>query len=205
MLRFTPPDEGVRGVSSFARLCLGALVGVVALSGCAQGTFLAALPNGINPTPFAEPSVTTPDSRDVPDDDPQNTVTVSFSLVGDMTFGTSRNIPPGGVGSVFDLVRGDLPSDITMGNLETVIGNFCGYYTFNINGATGLSGILHVTLDKQGNFIMGAMTPLKLVGAGTPTIDASGTSIDRVRQLSKDDFGKSAVGFDGDGTIQPPK
>jgi len=47
---------------------------------------------------------------------------VSFTWVGDMTFGTKGNGPKAGPGSLFDGIRKYLASDVTMGNLETVIG-----------------------------------------------------------------------------------
>jgi len=375
-----------------ARIGIGALIGVITMTGCAQSDALTSSPLTVPASSTSTPNTDVP--SDPPDDDPapENTVTVSFSLVGDMTFGTSRNLPPGGIDSILGHVRGELQSDLTMGNLETVIGNvsaikctedsdsrhefvahpstaralrdagfsavsvannhtydagaagakateqalsdagikwtgrpgqitymtleetgvkvgllafapyasssnavnivnaaqmvakaaknadlvvvymhvggegsdrqnvkpgsesflgenrgdpmalshavidagadlvfgsgphvlrgmqwykghliayslgnFCGYHTFNTNGPLGLSAVLHVTLDSRGGFIQGSLTPLKLIGAGTPQIDATRKAIDTVRQLSKADFGgKGAVGLDVDGTIQPP-
>lgn len=49
--------------------------------------------------------------------------TVSVDWVGDMTFGTLNAWPAGGTGSLLDAVKGNLTSDLTMGNLETVLGD----------------------------------------------------------------------------------
>ena len=66
------------------------------------------------PTPAAsvtKPAVTKP------------TGTVSITWVGDMTFGTPGDYPTGGSGSLLTGVESDLHSDITMGNLETALGD----------------------------------------------------------------------------------
>jgi len=47
---------------------------------------------------------------------------ISFTWVGDMTFGAHGSYPKAGVGSLLNGVRKYLSSDVTMGNLETVIG-----------------------------------------------------------------------------------
>ncbi|HSR85751.1 MAG TPA: CapA family protein [Streptosporangiaceae bacterium] len=49
--------------------------------------------------------------------------TVSITWVGDMTFGTLNAWPPAGTGSLLAGVKSDLRSDLTMGNLETVLGS----------------------------------------------------------------------------------
>ncbi|MGB6456889.1 MAG: CapA family protein, partial [Streptosporangiaceae bacterium] len=49
--------------------------------------------------------------------------TVSIDWVGDMTFGTLNEWPPDGTGSLLDSVTSDLQSDLTMGNLESALGD----------------------------------------------------------------------------------
>jgi poly-gamma-glutamate capsule biosynthesis protein CapA/YwtB (metallophosphatase superfamily) len=49
--------------------------------------------------------------------------TVSITWVGDMTFGTLNEWPPDGAGSLLDDVRPYLHSDLTVGNLETALGD----------------------------------------------------------------------------------
>jgi Bacterial capsule synthesis protein PGA_cap len=49
--------------------------------------------------------------------------TVSISWVGDMTFGTLNEWPPDGTGSLIDAVKPYLRSDLTVGNLETALGD----------------------------------------------------------------------------------
>jgi poly-gamma-glutamate capsule biosynthesis protein CapA/YwtB (metallophosphatase superfamily) len=49
--------------------------------------------------------------------------TVTITWVGDMTFGTLNSWPPAGTGSLLDDVRPYLHSDLTVGNLESVLGD----------------------------------------------------------------------------------
>jgi poly-gamma-glutamate capsule biosynthesis protein CapA/YwtB (metallophosphatase superfamily) len=49
--------------------------------------------------------------------------TVSITWVGDMTFGTLNAWPPAGTGSLLDAVKPYLHSDLTVGNLESVVGD----------------------------------------------------------------------------------
>jgi poly-gamma-glutamate capsule biosynthesis protein CapA/YwtB (metallophosphatase superfamily) len=54
---------------------------------------------------------------------PATQATVSITWVGDMTFGTLNEWPPAGAGSLLDDVKPYLHSDITVGNLETALGD----------------------------------------------------------------------------------
>lgn len=49
--------------------------------------------------------------------------TVTIDWVGDMTFGTLNAWPPAGAGSLLTAVTPSLHSDLTMGNLETALGD----------------------------------------------------------------------------------
>jgi poly-gamma-glutamate capsule biosynthesis protein CapA/YwtB (metallophosphatase superfamily) len=49
--------------------------------------------------------------------------TVSITWVGDMTFGTLNEWPPEGTGSLLDDVKPYLHSDLTVGNLESALGD----------------------------------------------------------------------------------
>lgn len=82
------------------------------------------------------------------------------------------------------------------------LGNFCGYYTVGLDAYTSISAILHVTLNAQGQFVRGSITPLQLVGAGTPQVDPNRTAITYVNALSDDDFaGNGAVHISAAGDI----
>jgi len=85
------------------------------------------------------------------------------------------------------------------------LGNFTAYHTLSVSGASAFSGILHVTLDGQGRFVAGGLTPVVIVPPGTPTIDPSGSAVAIVNALSQADFtGNGAVLLGSDGTILVP-
>ena len=52
-----------------------------------------------------------------------DSATVSITWVGDMTFGTLNEWPADGTGSLLDAARRYLHSDLTVGNLETALGD----------------------------------------------------------------------------------
>jgi len=63
-----------------------------------------------------------PDQASLPET-PSAPVNISFTWVGDMTFGNKGSVPSAGVASILEHVRERLnESHITMGNLETAIG-----------------------------------------------------------------------------------
>jgi poly-gamma-glutamate capsule biosynthesis protein CapA/YwtB (metallophosphatase superfamily) len=81
------------------------------------------------------------------------------------------------------------------------LGNFAGFHNFDTSGVLGASAILHVTVDKDGAFRSGRISSVRLVEAGQPALDSSGESADIIRELSREDLGKSAVRIGGDGRI----
>jgi hypothetical protein len=85
------------------------------------------------------------------------------------------------------------------------LGNLAGTHTLSTQGTLGLSALLRLTLDDQGRFIAGSVVPLRLVGAGTPLFDRGGASIERIRALSRDDFGSRATRIARRGRIAPPR
>jgi poly-gamma-glutamate capsule biosynthesis protein CapA/YwtB (metallophosphatase superfamily) len=54
---------------------------------------------------------------------PPALATISITDVGDMNFGMNGHYPPGGATELFAGVAGDLHSDLTVGNLETALGD----------------------------------------------------------------------------------
>jgi poly-gamma-glutamate capsule biosynthesis protein CapA/YwtB (metallophosphatase superfamily) len=58
-----------------------------------------------------------------PASSPAALATISITDVGDMNFGMNGHYPPGGATELFAGVAGDLHSDLTVGNLETALGN----------------------------------------------------------------------------------
>jgi hypothetical protein len=86
------------------------------------------------------------------------------------------------------------------------LGNFTGYHTLAIDKVTGVTGILHVTLNSRGEFVAGDLTSAIRKAPGTPYLDPNGAAIAMVNTLSNDDFaGSGAVSLNHDGTIRPPQ
>jgi hypothetical protein len=83
------------------------------------------------------------------------------------------------------------------------LGNFA-FYRFPFTGPTALSLILEANIGPDGQFLSGEIHPLMQEGQSGPRPDMKGTVINVVRQLSKDDFGSSAVNVSTDGTISAP-
>jgi len=79
------------------------------------------------------------------------------------------------------------------------MGNFVGYRAFNLAGPSGESGVLSVHLAVDGRLVGGRLTSVALVGDGVPT--PGGTSVARVRDLTKQDLGSTGARLAADGTI----
>jgi hypothetical protein len=83
------------------------------------------------------------------------------------------------------------------------LGNFA-FYRFPFTGSTALSAILDAEIGPEGQFTGGRIHPLMQEGQSGPRLDKNGTAINVIRQLSKDDFGATAVNIAADGTISAP-
>jgi hypothetical protein len=83
------------------------------------------------------------------------------------------------------------------------LGNFA-FYRFPFNGPTALSLILETNIGMNGEFLGGKIHPLIQEGQLGPRLDKNGTVINVVRQLSREDFGATAVNVASDGTISAP-
>ena len=83
------------------------------------------------------------------------------------------------------------------------LGNFA-FYRFPFAGPTALSLILETNIGADGAFLGGRIHPLIQEGQAGPRPDKNGTVIGVVRQLSKEDFGATAVKVAEDGTISAP-
>ena len=84
------------------------------------------------------------------------------------------------------------------------LGNFAGYYTLGLGGATADSAILHLALRSDGSFAGGSVTPVRLAGAGIPAPDPSRTGIELINSLSRADLRASGVRIGPADRILPP-
>jgi hypothetical protein len=106
-----------------------------------------------------------------------------------------------------DLVLGHGPHvpralEIVNGRLVAYsLGNFATYGRFSLAGPKGLSFVLDVSLDREGQFVSGKLLPTNLVRGGYPVIYEEGAAIPLVASLTDDDFPNSGVIIDADGTL----
>jgi poly-gamma-glutamate capsule biosynthesis protein CapA/YwtB (metallophosphatase superfamily) len=84
------------------------------------------------------------------------------------------------------------------------MGNFVGYHTLNTSGVSGVTGILHVTLRRNGSLAAGELVPETVAGDGIPRPDPTGAADSIVRTLSKQDFGTRAMLVSTTGTLHAP-
>jgi hypothetical protein len=85
------------------------------------------------------------------------------------------------------------------------MGNFGGYKVLTSTGPNGVSGILKVTLRKDGSWGGGTLVPTRLANRGLPDLDPARKALTTVRSLSAADFKAAAAAIGPDGTIQPPR
>jgi poly-gamma-glutamate capsule biosynthesis protein CapA/YwtB (metallophosphatase superfamily) len=84
------------------------------------------------------------------------------------------------------------------------MGNFVGYHTLNTSGVSGVTGILRLTLNRDGSWAGGTLVPFTIAGDGIPRPDSSRAADSIVRTLSRQDFGRRAMRVSSNGTVQPP-
>jgi poly-gamma-glutamate capsule biosynthesis protein CapA/YwtB (metallophosphatase superfamily) len=84
------------------------------------------------------------------------------------------------------------------------LGNFVGYGTLNTSGVSGITGVLRLTLHPDGTWQRGELVPMTIAGDGIPRPDPEAAAAKLVRKLSRQDFGKHAMGVSARGGLQPP-
>jgi poly-gamma-glutamate capsule biosynthesis protein CapA/YwtB (metallophosphatase superfamily) len=83
------------------------------------------------------------------------------------------------------------------------MGNFAGYHALSATGVLGVSGILRVTLRKDGTFVAGTLVPTRMVSPGVPRMDPGKQAITMVNGLSRSDFTQTGAHIAADGAITP--
>jgi len=81
------------------------------------------------------------------------------------------------------------------------LGNFCTYGKFGLSGDLGLTPVLKVFVDKDGEFVKGRIFPFKQLKRGGPVFDDDYKVIDLIRRLCKQDFPDSRLVIQNDGKI----
>lgn len=109
-----------------------------------------------------------------------------------------------------DLILGSGPHvlrgiEIYRGRLVAYsLGNFSGFHNFTLEGALGVSAVLHVILAADGSFRGGRLASLRLVEAGQPVPDPEEAAAQTVAALSAEDFGPRAVRIGESGRLIAP-
>lgn len=85
------------------------------------------------------------------------------------------------------------------------LGNFGGYGVFSLSGPLGISGVLQVTLEANGDWVEGRLVATALVGEGVPALDPAEAAHGLVRELSRQDFGRRGVRVSPTGALRPPR
>lgn len=81
------------------------------------------------------------------------------------------------------------------------LGNFIGYGALSSRGKTGLTLVLNITLGRDGKFESGKIVPMNMPEKSIPRYDASGKTIELMRELTKADFPKTRLSISDDGII----
>jgi poly-gamma-glutamate capsule biosynthesis protein CapA/YwtB (metallophosphatase superfamily) len=84
------------------------------------------------------------------------------------------------------------------------LGNFAGYHALAYTGVVGITGILKVTLRKDGSYVSATLVPTHMVAPGVPRMDPQHQATSLVSGLTKSDFPKTGAVIATDGSIRPP-
>lgn len=68
------------------------------------------------------------------------------------------------------------------------LGNFCTYGRFNLRGPAGIAPIVSVTVDKDGAFLEGQVTPVYQQKTHGPRVDGQNRAINTLIELTRADF-----------------
>jgi len=82
------------------------------------------------------------------------------------------------------------------------LGNFATYGQFNTSGIYGISPIIKIFVNKQGEFQNGRIYSVKLVDKGVPVIDESGAVIQKIIDLTESDVPETQLIISDEGTIE---
>jgi len=82
------------------------------------------------------------------------------------------------------------------------MGNFCTYGRINVAGVNGLAPIFKVYTDPNGKFFKAKITPTYQTNRSSVHVDLQKQVIERIQQLTKEDFPEVRVAIDGNGWIK---
>ncbi|HEV7658047.1 MAG TPA: CapA family protein [Mycobacteriales bacterium] len=83
-------------------------------------------------------------------------------------------------------------------------GNLVGYRALSTAGVTATTAILQLTIRADGSWAGGVLHATHQVPPGYAETDPARTAIALVARLSREDFGRTAVRIDPNGSLRPP-
>ena len=81
------------------------------------------------------------------------------------------------------------------------LGNFCTYGRFNVRGVNGIAPMVKVTLDAEGAFQEGMVTPIFQMKTHGPKVDDQRRAIAVLRELTEADFPETPLVIGDDGRL----
>jgi hypothetical protein len=84
-------------------------------------------------------------------------------------------------------------------------GNFATYGNFNLSGVKGIAPLFKIKLDENGNFIEGKIISTYQVKGSGPKIDHKKRALQKIIELTENDFPDTPLSFSDDGTITKKK
>jgi poly-gamma-glutamate capsule biosynthesis protein CapA/YwtB (metallophosphatase superfamily) len=81
------------------------------------------------------------------------------------------------------------------------LGNFCTYGRFNLAGPNGLAPIIKINVDTKGRFLSGRIIPVFQPWPGGVKIDSNRRVINKIRELTNEDFPGTPVTISDNGEI----
>lgn len=81
------------------------------------------------------------------------------------------------------------------------LGNFCTYGRFSLNGPAGFAPIVSVTVDREGAFVEGQVTPIYQQKTHGPKIDSQKRAINKLIELARADFPETELLIAKDGKL----
>ncbi len=81
------------------------------------------------------------------------------------------------------------------------LGNFCTYGRFNLRGAAGIAPLVSVTVDREGAFLGGQVTPVYQQKTHGPKIDSQNQAVLKLIELTQQDFPETALLIGKDGKL----
>ena len=79
------------------------------------------------------------------------------------------------------------------------MGNFATYGRFSLKGPKGLSPLIEIKFNEEGDFVSGNIISLKLINRGIPNIDKNNSALRIIQKLNREDLPNSNIEINDSG------